>query len=432
MELFTMTDRELRRLEAMQRIEGGDLTQPEAALRLALSGRQVKRLWRAYRLGGPRALCSRRRGRPSNNRCDPEVLARAVELVARQYVDFGPTLACEKLAERDGLEVKRETLRKAMIAAGFWTPHRRRRVVHPPRERRPQRGELIQGDGSPHAWFENRGPRCSLLVFIDDATSSIGAARFAPQETTDAYFGLMKLYLQRFGKPLALYVDKHGIFTSNHPRQERGDLTQFARAMAELDIELICANSPQAKGRVERANQTLQDRLLKELRLRNINSIETANRYIDEFLEDYNHRFATVPRCALDAHRPLSTEDDLDRILCRMTVRKVSRNLTVQHGGIIYKLVVPGSERRSKFATVNVRERDDRIAFEIDSREVAFEIFERQRRPVIESKQLNQYLDRSRLGPRISDPAHQRTPAPDHPWRTKSHQSPPLDVRRAI
>ncbi len=427
-----MTDRELRRLEAMQRIESGDITQVEAAIRLGISGRQVKRLWRAYRQGGPRALCSRRRGRPSNNRCDPEVLARAVELVARQYPDFGPTFACEKLAERDGLGVKRETLRKAMISAGLWTPHRRRRVLHPPRERRPQRGELIQGDGSPHAWFENRGPRCSLLVFIDDATSFIGAARFAPQETTDAYFGLMKTYLQRFGKPLALYVDKHGIFTNNHPRQKHGDLTQFARAMGELDVELICANSPQAKGRVERANQTLQDRLVKELRLRNINSIETANLYIDGFLEDYNCRFATVPRCTLDAHRPLSADEDLERILCRMTVRKVSRNLTVQHGGILYRIIVPGAERRSKFATVSVRERGDGISFEIDGHDVAFEIFERERRAVIEAKQLNQHIDRSRLGPRIPDPSRQHIPAPNHPWRTGGHYPLPLRDQEAI
>lgn len=267
--LYTMSSSELARLEAVQALEAGILTLADVADRLCISIRQAKRLRRRYRDGGPTGLISKRRGRPSNNRIDAGLLAAAIELVRERYVDFGPTLASEKLAV-DGVPIKRERLRQAMIAAGIWEPDlKRRREIHPPRERRPQRGELIQGDGSPHAWFEKRGPRCSLLLLIDDATTTIASGFFAPSETTEAYFEIMRHYLRQYGKPFALYVDKHSVFrttrltTGQDPKQP----TQFGRAMHELDIELICANSPQAKGRVERANRTLQDRLVKELRL---------------------------------------------------------------------------------------------------------------------------------------------------------------------
>ena len=420
MELYVMTTRELRRLEVLQRLRAGEITQRQAAVRLGLCIRQIKRLWRAYQSEGPAGLRSRRRGRPSNRRVNPELLAQALDVVGRCYPDFGPTLAVEKLLERDGIAVKRETLRKAMITAGIWKPHGRRSVaLHPPRERRPQFGELVQADGSPHAWFERRGPRCVLLVAIDDATSRIVGGRFAPRETTDAYFNLTERYLRRYGKPRAFYVDKHSIFKTSVPRIERPDLTQFARAMEELDIELICANSPQAKGRVERANQTLQDRLVKELRLQDINSIDEANDFLDGFLEKHNQQFAVLPACDVDAHRGLAEEDDLANILCRTTARRISRQLTVQYQGQLYRIVEPGNERRPQYVAINVRERADGLRFELDNgMQVAFELMVKSApRPIVDAKSLNEHLDRTRLGPRTSNPAYQRKPALEHPWR---------------
>jgi transposase len=252
-DLITMTPRELVRLEAMHALKTKTATQKQVARRLGLTVRQVKRLWRAFRTDGEQGLLSKRRGRPSNRRRPTEDIQRAIALVREHYADFGPTLASEKLLERHELRVDRETLRKAMAADGLWNIKRRRRRYHPPRERRPRYGELVQIDGSPHAWFEDRVPRCTLLVFIDDATSGIVAMRFARAETTNAYFGLAKEYFERSGLPEAFYSDRFSVFRQNQDRPTQGDLTQFARAMEELNIELICANSPQAKGRVERA-----------------------------------------------------------------------------------------------------------------------------------------------------------------------------------
>jgi hypothetical protein len=416
MELLQMTPLEIRRLEAIQRAVVGDLRQAQAAEQLRMSLRQFKRLVRRYRAEGPAGLLSRRRGRPSNHRVDPTLVARAVELVRTKYPDFGPTLACEKLAERDHLVVRRETLRKALIAASIWTPHQRRTRCHPPRRRRPMFGELMQADGSPHAWFEQRAPRCTLLVLIDDATSSILNAHFAPVECTAAYFALMRGYLECYGRPLALYVDRHGIFTNRYPDREKADLPQFARAMAELDIELICANSPQAKGRVERANGVLQDRLVKELRLRNIGSIDAANAFLPEFLEAHNQRFSVVPQHDTDAHRQILDHHNLDRILCSAEWRSVSKNLTVQYESRLYQLTAHDDRRRLAYSKVFVRNLPSGIVFEWAGRELPFELINAQhRRTVLDAKELDAVFEQK--ASRIPNPAYQRKPATTHPWK---------------
>ncbi|MFN2529634.1 MAG: ISNCY family transposase [Candidatus Baltobacteraceae bacterium] len=267
MELLTMSTTELSRLAAMERLKASEITQSQASGQLGLSLRQTKRLWKRFRAQGPSGLQSRRRGKPSNRRFNPEVLARALELVKAHYADFGPTFAAEKLLERHDLRLDHETLRRAMIAAGAWKcGHRKRVRIHPPRARRPCFGELAQIDGSHHAWFENRGPKCTLYVDIDDATSSLLALHFAEQETTEGYFELTRQHALEHGLPLAFYTDKYGVFRINRTCSPQKP-TQFGRAMQELGIELICANSPQAKGRVERANGTLQTRFVRELRL---------------------------------------------------------------------------------------------------------------------------------------------------------------------
>lgn len=422
-----MTTSELARLEALQRFAAGGLSQRDLARDLRLSVRQVKRLWRAYRKEGPMAVVSKHRGRPSNRRISRPLLAEALALVRDRYPDFGPTFASEQLACRDGIIVKRETLRKSMIAAGLWEPSRKRRHrPHPPRQRRPRCGELVQGDGSPHDWFEGRAPRCSLLLYVDDATSRIGAGRFDTAESTDAYFALTEQYLLAHGKPLALYVDKLAVFTTTKPNGAfSNDPTQFARAMQELEIELICANSPQAKGRVERANRTLQDRLTKELRLNGISSIGDANDFLPDFIARYNQQFSVTPFTEMNAHRPLQPHEDLHRILCSAYVRVVSKNITVKYSGTLYQLDEPHQERRLRHQNVLVRDRAGQISIEYQGAPLRFTPCPITQPRVAGAKELNATLDRSRLGTRIPDPKKQRPVAAKHPWNHRFTPPPP-------
>jgi len=269
-ETVTMSHKELDRLHIIQESLNRHITQEQAAARIGISIRQVKRLVQRYRNEGPSGLVSRRRGKRPNNSFSTEFRATVISLLKGRYADFGPTLACEKLREIHGLCLSIETLRKWMVEEGIWRERRRKFArIYQRRMRRPSYGELIQIDGSPHDWFEGRGPKCTLIVFIDDATSALMALRFAPAETTRAYMETLRGYLNDHGVPLALYSDRHSIFRVNNPERE-GELTQFTRAIKTLGIEPIHANSPQAKGRVERANQTLQDRLVKEMRLQGI------------------------------------------------------------------------------------------------------------------------------------------------------------------
>ena len=258
-----MSRSERERLHVVRQAAGGRLGQREASERLGIGIRQFKRLVRSWRREGDAGLVSRRRGRVSPNRLAEDRRGRIAELLRDKYVDFGPTLAAEKLLEREGSAVSRETVRRMQITLGLWRAKRRRaRRVFQLRERRPRFGELIQIDGSPHAWLEDRGPRCTLIVFIDDATNRLTALHFAPSETTRAYLEALRGHVLEHGRPLAFYSDRHGIFRVNAKDAASGDgKTEFGRVAERLRIESIHALTPQAKGRVERANQTLQDRL---------------------------------------------------------------------------------------------------------------------------------------------------------------------------
>jgi transposase len=286
MSVVLMSKRELNRIDILARLENRRLTPSAACALLQVSQRQVYRLMRRFRDGGPAGIADRRRGRPSNNRLPDVLRDHAVALVRERYGDFGPTLAAEKLAERHDLRVSRETLRTWMIQAGLWRPRAERKRFHQPRHRREHLGELIQIDGCEHRWFEDRGPPCTLLVFVDDATSRLMALGFVPSESTFAYFDVLRRYLETHGKPVAFYSDRHSIFRVSKEEAAGGDgMSQFGRALAELNIEIICANSSQAKGRVERAHATLQDRLVKELRLAGISDLEAANAFLPGFIE---------------------------------------------------------------------------------------------------------------------------------------------------
>jgi transposase len=413
-----MSQRELTRLEVIQRVKRKTLKQRQAAELLSISVRQVKRLCKAYQASGAAGLVSKRRGQPSNNRLPEKTINKAQHLLRSRYSDFGPTLATEKLTI-EGVSLSVETVRQLLIGEGLWKVKAvRRPVIHQLRERRARLGELVQIDGSPHDWFEGRAPKCTLLVFVDDATSRLMYLQFVEAETTFNYFAGVRSYLSEFGKPLAFYSDKFGVFRVNIPNALSGTgLTQFGRALKELDIELICAHSPQAKGRVERANQTLQDRLTKELRLRSISSLAAANAYLPEFIAAYNERFAVASRSPESAHRALAKGEDLERVLTLCDRRTLSQNLTLSYNNVIYQIKSKRAAYTMRGAHVEVREtRNGEITIEYKKRSLDYTIYcekEQQQGKVIETKLLQPAAPRA-----AARPKQKRGPVPmTHPWR---------------
>ncbi|HET6655663.1 MAG TPA: ISNCY family transposase [Gammaproteobacteria bacterium] len=412
-----MSHRELDRLRVVEAVVERQLTQARAAQQLGLSVRQVKRLARRLRAEGPAGLVSRQRGRPSNNRIEAAVRAEYLALVRTRYPDFGPTFAHEKLVEQHDFRHSVETLRQWMIEDGLWRAKARRYArAYPIRERRPCRGELVQIDGSPHDWFEGRAPRCTLIVFIDDATGELMALRFVRAETTAAYMTILGGYLAEHGRPLCLYSDRHSIFRGVQPGHE-GDLTQFGRALKMLDIEAIHARTPQAKGRVERANQTLQDRLIKEMRLAGIGSMADANAWLPGFIDDFNRRFAVTPHHPEDAHRPvLHDETALARILCLHHTRTLSKNLTLQVNNRLYQVHTRTAAHRLRHARVTVCEAfDGTITLLCQGKVLNYSCWSRTPpTPTADSKDLNDQVDQIK---RVKTRGRSRKPASNHPWR---------------
>jgi len=409
-ELLQMSTKELNRLEIMQKLEEKRMRQKEAARILGLSVRQVKRLLKSYRRDGAQGLVSKRRGRMSNNRLSEETRKKTLGLLQSKYKGFGPTLACEKLVESEGLQISDESVRKLMISEGLWKPKKARKaVVHQMRERRACFGELIQMDGSPHDWFEGRAPACSLLVFIDDATGKLVQLSFVKSESFFSYSLAARDYFTRYGKPVAFYSDKNGVFRVNQPASGTTDaLTQFGRAMQQLDIQIICAHTPQAKGRVERVNQTLQDRLPKELRLRGISTWQAGNAYLPEFMTDFNRRFAVQPRSEHDTHRPLTDQDDLDHILTWQETRTLSKNLTLQFHKTVYQIQTQRPTYAMRHAAVTVcMDAQDQLTIFYKGKSLDYTIFHQQ------SKQ-SEIVDTKQVNLAIQNP---HKPAPDHPWR---------------
>jgi transposase len=413
-QLLEMSAKELSRLEVMQRLSRKQMSQKEAGWILGLSVRQIKRVLCAYRQKGAAGLVSKHRGRPGNNRLSEQVKKQALNFLKTKYKGFGPTLAHEKLVEKDKLQLSDESVRKLMIAEGLWRPRKAKKVViHQLRERRACFGELIQIDGSPHDWFEGRAEACVLLVFIDDATGQLVQLLFVECESFFSYCQAAEGYFKQYGKPVAFYSDKHGIFRVNVPSVDtRSDLTQFGRAMQELDVEIICANSPQAKGRVERVIQTLQDRLPKELRLRGISHRMAGNAYLPEFLADFNRRFAVEPRSSVDAHRPLTAKDNLAHILTWQETRILSKNLTLQFQKVVYQIQTdrPTYALRNAQVTVCLNAQEE-ITILYNGKTLPYSIYKHQAKQaeIVTTKQLNQVLQPQRLPSK---------PAPEHPWRT--------------
>jgi len=338
-ERIALSQRERDRLRVLHEVQQKQITQMEAARRLKISDRHIRRL--LFRLGehGDRAVIHGLRGRPSNRRLAARLEQKILRRVRQRYADFGPTLAAEHLAQ-EGLPVSRETLRKWMVKASLWCPRAQRvKTIHVWRERRASFGELVMQDSSPFRWLEERGPACQLIAVIDDATSRF-YARFTEHDTTEENLRTFGEWLRRYGRPVAHYTDKNSIFRTSAPaqlgEQLRGEKARshFGRALRELGNEWIAAHSPQAKGRIERLFETLQDRLVKEMRLAGIASIAAANHFLEmRFLPVWEERFTVAPRRPRNAHRRLDPEQRLQEILSVRVARQVADDHTVSWDG---------------------------------------------------------------------------------------------------
>ncbi len=406
-EFISMNTKERERLKVLSRLAEGELSRRIAAKQLQIGERQLRRLVRAYEEEGDKGLISKHRGKKSNNHIADDTKKSILELIRAHYSDFGPTLAHEKLNEVYQLKVSKSTVRLLMIEDKIWQPTRwKAQKVHKCRQRRECFGELIQMDGSYHDWFEGRAPKCCLLVLIDDATSQLTFLKFVEWESIFSYFQCLKEHLKLFGCPLSLYTDRHAIFETTRKTEKNYKDTQFHRAMKELGIELILALSPQAKGRVERVNGTLQDRLVKEMRLAGISSIEEANLFVRDFIKIHNQKFAKKAASPIDAHRSIENDIDLDKILCLHHERKITRDLMVNWGGQCYQITELNCRNRLGGKTVLILEdinKDIKIMYE--GRCLDFINF---KDSVINEKIININNFRKPRG------GH---PSPQHPWK---------------
>jgi len=403
--IIMATQEELRRLHVIEKVLEGGLKQVEAAEILSLSSRHIRRVVKRVKKEGQRGIVHRSRGRPSNRKIPDQLKDKVIKLYRGRYKDFGPTLASEKLLERDGVSLSDETLRRWLIEAGDWKRVRKRRRHRQWRERKGHRGEMVQMDGSHHGWFEDRGDPCVLMGYSDDATGD-PFGRFYDYEGTMPAMDSFKRYIRKHGLPLKVYLDGHSTYKSTAKptieEQLEGmePLSEFERALKELGVEVSHAHSPQAKGRIERLFRTFQDRVIKEMRLRGIRTIEEGNRFLAEYLPVYNKRFSVRPREKEDLHRALPRGLDLDAILCMKTERTLRNDFTVAHNRKLYQI-----EEATKATKVIVQDRMDgsmKITYQghpLRFREIAERPI-RETKPSIATKRRKTYI-----------------PPADHPWR---------------
>ncbi len=402
-----MSVKELRRVHVIRHTMEKKLTQVKAGTLLGLTTRHIRRLIERVEQAGDQGLAHRGRGKPSNRRIAARVKATVLRLYERRYGDFGPTLAAEKLTEREGITISDETLRRWLRAHGIDHFTRRKRPHRAWRERKAHVGELIQLDGSHHDWLEGRGPHGVLMAYIDDASSRV-FARFYAYEGTIPAMDSFQRYVQHYGIPLAVYADKHTTYHSPAPPTVDDQLagitpmSQFGRALGELGVELIAAHSPQAKGRVERLFKTVQDRLVKELRLAGSATIEAANRFVEEWLPIYNRRFAVQPAQAADLHRPRPAGRALDHMLCIKTTRCLRKDFTIAHQGRLYQI---HDTLRATHVLVEGHV-DGTMRITHQGRTLGFHAITSRPMKAAEAKTVHR-------------PRCPVTPRPDHPWRKR-------------
>jgi transposase len=420
--IIMATQEELRRLHVIEKVLEGGLKQVEAAEIISLSSRQIRRIVRRVKREGQRGIVHRSRGRPSNGKISDQLKEKVIKLYRGSYKDFGPTLACEKLLERDGVSLSDETLRGWLIGSGDWKRVRKRRKHRQWRERKGHPGEMVQIDGSHHAWFEDRGEPCVLMGYIDDARGN-AFGRFYDHEGTMPAMDSFRRYIRKYGLPLKVYLDGHSTYksTAKPTIQDElegvGPLSEFERALKELGVEVSHAHSPQAKGRIERLFRTFQDRLIKEMRLRGIRTIEEGNRFLEEYLPLYNKRFSVRPREKEDLHRALPRGLDLDAILCIKTERTLRNDFTVAHNRKLYQI-----KEATKATKVIVQDRMDG-SMRITYQGQALQYREITERPIRENKQ-----------PVIRRRRRRRTyiPPADHPWRRFKIKNHPYGRERLL
>ncbi len=331
-----MSSKEIDRDYVLKKVENKQISLIKASQLLALSYSQIKRIWARYQKEGRKGLISKKRGKTSNRAISDQMCQEIISLIIKEYQFCKPLFITEKLKERHNISFSVEFIRQLMIKNHMWIPRQKKLKLHQRRQRRECEGELEQIDASDHLWFEDRGPKCHLHILVDDATSKIMGGYFSLEETTEAYFRACLPYFEKNGRPISLYSDKRGTFVVN--KGSRKSQTQFSRAMKELNINMIIAHSPQAKGRIERVFGTLQERLVWEMRLRNISTIEEANVFLPSFIDLYNKKFSEQPANPFNAHRPLDHEKPLKYILCIKESRTVSNTLEVSYRNKIYQL----------------------------------------------------------------------------------------------
>jgi hypothetical protein len=404
-DIIMVRQKELKRLHVIQKVLEKGIKGVEAAEILSLSSRQIRRILKRVRVEGDKGVIHKSRGRPSNRRIANTIRDKIIRLYRCQYSDFGPTLASEKLQERDRLHVSDETLRLWLLESGDWKKRRKARKHRRWRERKSHRGEMVQMDGSHHDWFEGRGPYCVLMSYIDDATGKV-FGRFYEYEGTIPALDSFKRYSQKNGLPVSVYLDRHTTYKSTAKASMEDDLnekvplSEFERALKELEVKVIHATSPQAKGRVERLFRTLQDRLVKEMRLRGIRTIEEGNGFLKQYLPVYNRRFSVAPREGDNLHRFLPKGLNLDAFLCIKTERTLRNDFTVAHEKKLYQI-----EDRTRASKVMVHEQiNGSLKMTYQDRPLRFK--EITARPVKQEK--------APVRERITK---RSIPSPNHPWR---------------
>lgn len=404
-DILVMSQGEFQRLHIVRKAIAKELKQIEAAAILNLSVRQIKRLVKQVREEGDNGISHKLRGKKSNRAICNKVKEKVIKIYKKEYPDFGPVLASEKLFEINKINVNRETLRGWLLDSGLWCLSRKQRKHRRWRERRKHLGSMVQLDGSHHYWFEDRGPKCVLMGYIDDATNQV-YARFYEYEGTLPAMDSFKRYIKKYGLPHSVYLDKHTTYKSNakpsieDELEDKEHLSQFERALKELSVEIIHANSPQAKGRIERLFKTFQDRLVKEMRLKGIKTIPEANKFLGYYLGVYNRRFCVEPAERADLHRPVPAGIDLNRILCIKKEHGLRNDFTVAHNKKLYQVL---DDIKTKKVTVEERATGRMLIYHKD-KELRYKQITK--RPVKKKIKTPNIIKRK-----------ESTPAPDHPWR---------------
>jgi len=418
-EVITLSRKEINRLRVIHQVMDRQLLQVDGARLLGLTDRQVRNIIQKVRQKGDEAIAHGNRGRVAANKMPEEQEERIGKIVEEHYWDFGPTLASEKLWERDEIRVGREKLRQIMIERGIWKVRKRRdRPLHPWRERKVYLGEMVQMDGSHHEWLEDRGPKMVFMGYIDDATNRT-FGHFYDHEGVYPAMDSIERYISRYGLPQSIYLDKHSAYkTTRQPNLDeelrgRAAATQFERALEELGLEMIHADSPQAKGRVERLFGTLQDRLIKDMRLAKIKNIQEANAFLEDYFYGYNERFSRVPKREGDLHRPLPEDINLREIFCLKGTRTINNGYIIKWKNRLFILDNPSLALRRR--KVEVREHfDGEITVKFNRRYLDIhEVFEVKPKTTEDERKVVQKQPHKR---------YKYTPPLDHPWKKYNYK----------